>query len=472
MQVDAIENVITNHSKQDHAGPAAFALATLMRMNCYGCHERDTLGGVGRHRKAYFETVSAVDLGDEGRLPPPLTGVGRKLKPAWMKRVVQGSKGTSVRPHMTIRMPIFPHNDVLKWVDQIGEIDGVNRSSVKEVFGDPSSIAKEGQSLMEIGCIQCHEFGSQAMPGVIGVDLFGVPDRIYPAWFRDFLSNPGAIKKRTRMPTFFPDGKSQVPNVLDGDASQQIAAMWSYLTRHREIGVPTKIAEERAKNYELRPSEHPLILRTFMNEVGTHAIAVGFPEGTHYAFDADGCRLAVAWRESFVDARSTWFERFSPPIDPLGTQSKSLDAGESFYRIDPESSDAIPIEPVFLGYVLDQQRVPTFRYRCEASVLEDRIVPNESGGLMREIRIVSQSSNVKESSETVWFRVPVADADDRQTDEGGTSQTFQDDRGLMIRLKSSGESPALAVQKTLATDDSFWMIPVVRGQTLEVQYQW
>ena len=46
---------------------------SLASFSCYACHERKKRGGVGRYRKAYFETVGHVDLGDEGRLPPPLT---------------------------------------------------------------------------------------------------------------------------------------------------------------------------------------------------------------------------------------------------------------------------------------------------------------------------------------------------------------------------------------------------------------
>ena len=29
---------------------------TMLQLNCYACHQRDELGGVGRYRKAYFET--------------------------------------------------------------------------------------------------------------------------------------------------------------------------------------------------------------------------------------------------------------------------------------------------------------------------------------------------------------------------------------------------------------------------------
>src|SRR5690606_22150317 len=49
---------------------------SLLQQNCYACHTREDRGGIGTDREQYFETVSHVDLGDEGRLPPPLDHVG------------------------------------------------------------------------------------------------------------------------------------------------------------------------------------------------------------------------------------------------------------------------------------------------------------------------------------------------------------------------------------------------------------
>lgn len=463
-QVDAIKRVV---ARQREPEASAIVDATLMRMNCYGCHERDESGGVGRYRKGYFETVTAVDLGDEGRLPPPLTGVGRKLKASWMKKVVRGDKNTALRPHMTIRMPKFPHQDVLKLVDQIGTVDEMDTTSAEAIFGSSDTLGEAGQGLMEIGCIQCHRFDGQAMPGVIGVDLTGVPERVYPSWFRDFITNPGAIKKRTRMPTFFPDGKSQVPDVLGGQTKQQIAAMWAYLSNHKKIGIPAKIANERGKDYELKPNEFPLILRTFMNGVGMHAIAVGFPEGTHFAFDGDQCQLAMGWRESFLDARSTWFERFSPAIDPLGSQARSLPRDHAFYQLEIDTPLASPVKPKFLGYHLDKDRVPTFRYRCGDYLLEDRITPDESGGLQRVIQCLTNEAKPKKSSTPIWFALPMQKAGVEQ-DVGGQepSNSFTITPGLEIQIKSE------AVQLISTTIGPQWMSPLSDGQSLEVHYQW
>ncbi len=68
----------------------------MRQLNCYACHQRGGRGGVGPQRQRFFETVGHVDLGDEGRLPPPLDGVGSKLTSKGFKTVFSGSG--DVRP--------------------------------------------------------------------------------------------------------------------------------------------------------------------------------------------------------------------------------------------------------------------------------------------------------------------------------------------------------------------------------------
>ncbi len=171
---------------------------------------------------------------------------------------------------------------------------------------------------MNIGCVECHQFRGETLPGTVGIELQGVAGRVHPNWFQEFLHDPASLKPRTRMPTFFPNGKSQNPDVLNGDTERQIAAMWSYLKAIDKLELPEKIKQARSQDYEMVPKDRPLILRTFMDKAGMHAIAVGFPQRVHFAFDAEKCSRAQAWGGRFLDAQGTWFERFAPPADPLG----------------------------------------------------------------------------------------------------------------------------------------------------------
>ncbi|MEP4684173.1 MAG: c-type cytochrome, partial [Rhodopirellula bahusiensis] len=435
---------------------------SLLTLNCYACHEREQLGGVGRFRKPHFEANSLADLGDEGRLPPGLTYVGAKLTNDWMGKVFAGHPSTRLRPHMTIRMPKFPKAIVDPLVDAFEATDEGSRQSESDVFGQHPTLAEAGKQLTQIGCIQCHSFDGQTLPGVVGIDLGGVANRIRPAWFRDFLLDPGGWKRGTRMPSFFPDGVSQSPQVLDGNTEQQIAALWSYFQQSDRLGTPPKIAEALSANYELKPVKQPLMLRMFMSGVGTHAIAVGFQEGIHFAIDAETPRLALAWKEDFVDARSTWFERFTPPIEPLGKDSVVVSPDVEFRIVSGDQEESQQsLRPIFLGYELDEYRIPTFRYRIGGATIHDRYVATVVGTLRRTISIAGDSAP---NDGTLQFRL-MKDA----AIEVMNSKELKGATGLGVAVAIGGLQDDSVVRSD--GTDEVW-VPIVQGQPLEINYRW
>jgi len=77
---------------------------TLTAFNCIACHEREDYGGVSEKLFRFFGT-DEEGLGNEARIPPPLTFVGAKLRPEWMRKVLFDAK--TVRPYMHTRMPQF-----------------------------------------------------------------------------------------------------------------------------------------------------------------------------------------------------------------------------------------------------------------------------------------------------------------------------------------------------------------------------
>ena len=79
---------------------------TLTSLRCVACHQRGSLGGVDPARSSYFHT-SNENLGQQGRIPPALTGVGAKLKPKWMREVLVS--GRVIRPYTKTRMPRLYH---------------------------------------------------------------------------------------------------------------------------------------------------------------------------------------------------------------------------------------------------------------------------------------------------------------------------------------------------------------------------
>src|SRR5262249_19550871 len=93
---------------------------SLVRFNCVACHEREQEGGVLETRNAFFVS-DMPEMGDEGRLPPSLTGVGAKLLPQWLDTVFE--HGTKDRPYMFTRMPKFGSANVDSLVSSLHQAD-------------------------------------------------------------------------------------------------------------------------------------------------------------------------------------------------------------------------------------------------------------------------------------------------------------------------------------------------------------
>jgi mono/diheme cytochrome c family protein len=474
-QRDAIVAALASSSLLAEASTSVKLQHRLLQLNCYACHVRDERGGVGRRRKDFFHSVGNIDLGDEGRLPPSLTGAGQKIKPAWFSRVLTGNKA-DIRPHMTIRMPKF-HSDQVKELPRLfAEVDALHKlPHIVETDSNPpnNDLIEAGRQLMDIGCIQCHPFDGFAMPGVVGVELAGIADRVNRDWFMAFLHDPGSLKTRTRMPNFFNDGKTQNKELLGGDPDRQIAAMWAYLADVPKHSLPEKLLEARSQTYELVPHDRPILLRTFMDTAGTHAIAVGNPQGVHYAFDADQVGMATAWRGKFLDAQGTWFIRFAPPADPLGVEVIEFPTGNMFAEInrraDIDNSDfKTTAQPHrFDGYRLNAEGIPSFLYRMGGIAIEDQTVAAKDGSLTRTWKLKPEGN----TPHRIAFS-PLAGRSVKKLGDG----RFVNEKGLQVQIKRLPASAATIVsdQDQAAVDPQrlVYLIDIPTAMTLQVNYSW
>ncbi len=318
----------------------------LAAMNCYACHDRNGMGGPTAETNPYF--VGDEALGDSGRLPPPLTGIGNKLQQAWMEGVIAGEKDRRMRPYVKTMMPKYPaHAKALSaW---FGEIDA--KTDAVPLVEHPGDL-EAGRKLLGIvggtNCITCHTWAGQRSLGIQALDLSELDQRLRPEWFRSYLLDPAEYRPGTLMPPLWPGGQATVRDVLGGDAERQIAAIWSFI-REGE-GVPEGFPDQTSGLYELVPKERPIIQRTFFEGAGTKAILVGFPGGINLAYDGANARPALVWRGAFFDAYQTWYSRSAPFEKPLG-----------------ESVTAFPETGVetgrhFRGYRLDDKGNPTFLF--------------------------------------------------------------------------------------------------------------
>lgn len=207
---------------------AGMAMNAVVRLNCVGCHLRGG-GGPTPSRADYFIALRNADLGDEGRLPPHLVGVGRKLRTAWLGNVLV--KGGRVRPYLATRMPQFGKDNVASLADWLAEADaGPERSGAVDNSAEGDSVA--GRMLVGTNgcaCISCHAFGESRSTGISVLDLTRMTPRLNKNWFQDYLIDPQSLRPGTRMPSFWPERKSTVPSFLDGETAKQIDGIWAYL---------------------------------------------------------------------------------------------------------------------------------------------------------------------------------------------------------------------------------------------------
>ena len=447
---------------------------SLATMNCYACHERNEIGGPDEKRKEFFTTNIEIDLGDEGRLPPTLTGVGSKLQDKALRAIVSEGRH-HIRYFMSTRMPRFPAAVVEPLLAGLIKEDRKPDDLKAPEFSEIA--VKDGQHLVGIdlntlGCVNCHNANGGLSAGIPGVDLATVHERLTPGWFHRYLLNPLAFKKETRMPSFWPDGKSLIKDVAGGDTHKQIDAIWTYLALGKSMPLPKGIQLEGGVGEELVPLGEPIVHRTFMKDVGPRSILVGFPERVNVAFDANVVRLAKLWRGRFFDASGVSSGRTDKFFEPLGTDVLDLPAGPALALLSAAESPW-PMAELrdrniggrFRGYGLESAtRQPSFRYRLEDVAVEERIEPALRPGGTSVIRTLELRSDVP--VEGLWYLA------------GAGEEIARGDDGVWIvdkkiRLRLSGDLGEIKV-RDVAERKELIVRPEFKGgaASIKTDIQW
>ncbi len=402
----------------------------LTTFNCYACHARGDIGGVDEAHDAFFLTTTK-EMGDEGRLPPPLTGVGAKLKPEWTKKVV--AEGNKVRPYILTKMPKFGGN-LPSFAAEVAAADEklVPAAPLAQEQWKDRKFKAAGKQLVGaqgLGCIKCHVWGDKAIPGIQAMSLTTMAERLNPNWFHPYMINPVQFRPGTRMPTAWPDGKATLPSVLNGDTNKQVQAIWAYLLDGKEASAPAGLTTGAI---ELVAYDEAIIYRNFIEGAGPRAIAVGYPQKLNLAFDANGMRLALIWQNSFMDASKHWQGRgvgFQPPLGdnvvkfPEVVPFATLTAAETVWPKEIAKDQGYK----FRGYKLVEKLQPVFLYSFGDIEVEDFFEPIGSDGLFFLRRTVTLTS--KSSPDRLYF-LAAQGGTIKETADGG----FQVDNGFTVRL--------------------------------------
>lgn len=292
----------------------------LVDSNCFACHARSGRGGPDEASQGYFRALVDADLGNEGRFPPSLDGVGAKLHAAWIEKVLAG-RGVE-RPYLATRMPVFGERRVGELPRLFAAVDA--RDVAPKTVAFDEALAEVGRKLAGekgLACIQCHSFNGTKSLGIPAVDLGHVVERIRPEWFEKLLLDPKSVGMNSRMSTFWVEdaGKliSPVKDVLDADPRRQIEALWQYVSLGRAMPLPDGLVVSKSE-YEVEVGREPRMVGVFFDGASPRTMLVGFPERTHFAFDVEHSRLVAAWRGHFFSGEGTWLGRAGGLEEPQG----------------------------------------------------------------------------------------------------------------------------------------------------------
>jgi len=345
---DAVEEPLSPLVAVDHA---------MLGLNCYACHVRDGIGGPSQVINPMF--TSEADLGDEGRLPPDLSGVGNKLHRQWMEEVFDGA---TVRPAMQVRMPRYGHA-----VEALPGMFHAADAIAGDELSPPFSVdaARVGHDLVGsdgFKCIECHSFDGLASLGEPGVDLSTTLDRIRPGWFQSWLLDPTGMRPGTRMPAYFASEHAIFPDVLEGDSQRQVDAIWSYLSLGASMPLPAGLQPDPG-SYQLAAIDEPVLFGTFMEGVSPRTIAVAYPQRAHVAWDSEHDRMALIWRGDFMDARGTWHQRAGAVQWPDGTAVIEPPPGPAVTVLASDDEPWPEARGIGVGIRRDADRSPYFLTR-------------------------------------------------------------------------------------------------------------
>jgi mono/diheme cytochrome c family protein len=363
----------------------------MQALRCTACHQRDGVGGPTAPRSAWFNVLDHADLGDEGRIPPTLEGVGAKLRGDWLRSVLL--EGGTARPYMETRMPQYQHELVEPLAaafleeDWDGSSDELTDIDVEEIAFGQRLVGTGG-----LGCINCHTFAGHDSLGIPATDMSAMYTRLNQGWFHKLLFDPVALKMNTRMPDFWLNGESPVKDIHGGDIHKQIDAIWSYLSLGDAAPYPKGLIHS-ANEFELTPTDAPIHAGVFMRDMSPRVLVVGTPERIHYAFDIEHSRLGRAWAGVFFDAAGTWNGRAGglevPPVPWI-----DFAPGAPFAVL----SDAAASWPGEmgrkagyrgLGRTMDEADMPTFRYSLGDVVVAEKPQPELRLGGARLVRAFS-----------------------------------------------------------------------------------
>lgn len=343
---------------------------TLATFNCIACHDREGLGGISPERNPYF-TGTSETLGDQGRLPPPLTHVGAKLTKSWLKEILV--HGGRQREYLNTRMPLFGEANVGHLVEGFGKVDSLEEATLPKVVNIRES-KNAGYEMIGAGglsCIACHDFNGQKSGGAGALDIIHTTERLQKNWFHLYMRQPSRFHPTVIMPSYWPGGQATRKEVLNGNTEQQIEALWAYLSDGQRAKSPKGLSRQ---SRELRVADETVMCRG-RGPASYRGIGVGYPERISLVFDSREMNLRHLWKGEFASVNHGSFQlRGDNRITfPEGIPFHRLTDMDGPWPYKGKTNYTFPHDHgyQYRGYRLNKEKRPTFLYHYGDISVED-----------------------------------------------------------------------------------------------------
>jgi hypothetical protein len=210
-----------------------------------------------------------------------------------------------------------------------------------------------------------------------------------------------------------PEGDVPFEVILNKQESfiEPILGLWVESNAHRPVALHdfSSLTIRTPVDAILLDAKEPTIFRSFVDvrtEGGktqrlNHSVSVGNPLGLHYTYNLDNGAVPQIWKGEFLDNTPMWDNRGNGVATPRGAvlslgnlSSICTEGGVSIGNDQTAVGTAIPefkntANFRTLGYDLDKNKLPTFRYAVTGATIEDQIRPaDDRQSILRTISIL------------------------------------------------------------------------------------
>ncbi len=243
----------TDLSSLAREAPSEFTERQVRWLRCQACHKRDAdhdlwsdLSGETKDLlpPKKEENTEFAEIAPVEPVLPSLTWTGEKLKPEWATAFLKGEIKDRMRPYLgLLRMPSFASR-AEPMIRGFAFGHGYPAASPEEP-APKIDLLPIGRKLSGpnggLDCLSCHGIGPKAATKVFEApapNFKFTRARIRRDYFERWVRSPLRVEPGTKMPQFFQDGRTQLTEILDGDAGKQIDALWQYLLEGEKIKPP------------------------------------------------------------------------------------------------------------------------------------------------------------------------------------------------------------------------------------------